>query len=334
MKRSLALIACALILSGPCLAQDAALPAAPSFNALRFSMDAPGNGYFFSWEPAIEFSDWSLDLLGGYGQAYSDGSSFLDSLLYRGGVGFTHGIASAGLAFGKGFPLLAYAPLGIQTGASAAARLELSSALNLQQYAFYGRLDNLGQRRDDALYGVTSAFGTFYEGVGAEFGYRTDLSTFRDEDGGLSWGLQNAARLALAGDALSVACLLGYVEQGESGLAGGFRYDFSSFAPGVPAGLAGGNAVAALEARARAFPLSWFGRIPFVSSMLYFGGIAGAAAFLERGEPVESLETPWYLGFGGGLLFFELDICLSYGYSPLSGWVLKFQMRSKGLDKR
>jgi len=334
MKRTLALLACIPIAILPCLAQAGPVPAAPRFNALHFSMQAPGNGYFFSWKPALEFPEWSLDLLTGYGQAYSDDATFLDSLLYRAGVGITRGGASAGAEFGKGFPMLGYAPFGVQTGVGAAARFSTGPALTLQQYGFFGRLDNLGERRDDALYAVASAFGTFYEGVAAELGYRTDVSVFDDADGSWSWGVQNAARFALAGDVVSLGLLVGFVDQGESGLSGSFRYDFSSFAPGVPRGLVAGNAAAVVEARLRAFPLSWFGRVPFVSSMLYLGGIASAGAFLGRGEPVESLRTPWYLGFGGGLIFFELDLCLSYGYSPESGWVFMFRMGSKGIDRR
>lgn len=306
--------------------------APPSWDFAAFGIEAPGNGYLFSWSPGLATPDYKISILTGYGQAYSDTNSFLDTLLYRGGLGFTAGSVFANLDYSKDFASLGYAYYAVQSGLEGRIGLKLDSGLTLQDYGFFGTFDNSDCSASSFWYSQASAYQSLDLSVDSDLAARIDLSLFRDPSTDrLAWGIQSDLLLSLFDNGLSSHLSMGHVEQGTTGIAGTMTYDFSAVAPGFPAGIVSGSSFVALENKARFFPLASFTSIPFISNMLYIGPFLDLGIYLPAQTLISRNRFSYMAGAGIGLLFFKTDFTVSYGYGPDSGWDLQFRMKSISL---
>ncbi|GEM_PF-5238382 len=303
-----------------------------SWELFAFDIHTPGNGYFFSWSPAMKARSFSLVLDAGYGQAFSDDKTFLETLLYRGGLGFRTDRFSMGVDFSKNFPRLSSACYGVQTGIDGNASYSFGSGLTLSTDAFYGNFENRDVTASSFFYNRVVASGSVSNDIDKEFSWKTGISLFKDageED--FRWGLDGAFNLSLFNNIVSSRLSLGTVDQGDTGLAATMYHDFSYYAPGLPRDTVTGNSFAVLENKLRFFLLADILRIPFISDMLYLGLILNGGAFLDRDQLLEDAHLSYMAGVEMGLLFFKSDISISYSYCPDSGWVFKFMMKQINL---
>lgn len=298
-----------------------------SFNFFHTDMIAPGNGYFFTWQPALETSTYSIRIDAGYGQYFSENSTYVDTLLYRGGLTFATHKIFLGANYSKDFTGLTYFYYGVGTGIRGNTKYHFASGATLGAELFYGEINNLGIKQGSVFFNQISSTQTFLIGLNSEFMNKTDVSIIKvPNENNYRWGVNTAFNLVLLNNMINSKLNAGSVEQGQSGLTETMFYDFASFAPGLPQGIVTGNNYAVVENKFRVFPLKSFSGIPIVSDMLYTGLFVNAGYFLPQNNLLRDGSFSYIAGFNVGLLFFKADIGVTFAYTPEADWVFQFKM--------
>jgi len=299
-----------------------------SWNFASFDIYAPGNGYMYSWFPTMASNSFKLILNAGYGQLFTDDSSFSESLLYRGGLTLVTNKISFGADFSKNFTRLPYAFYGQQTGLNGNMRYTSNSGVSIDEDVFYGDFDNRGLAASNVFHNEISVSQNHLCGIDSEFSWKTEISLFKESpDTDYLWGINSIFDLSLFNNMISSRLSLGSVERGSNELEATMYYDFSSYAFGLPQNLVVGNSCVVLENKLRFFPLADIVHIPFISDMLYVGGVLNGGVFLGWNELVKDAHFSYFVGPSFGILFFKLDMGVTYSYSPDYGWIFNFLMK-------
>lgn len=322
-----------LVVSSVLFAENTTSPVSVSWELTTTDFLAPGNGYLFTYSPALIAGSVKVPLTVGYGQFFTEGYTYTESLLYRASLGIQTDVLALECGFEKGIPKPDFLFFGYQFGIFGGLSYKFSPLLNVGFYIFSGTLENDSVKETGMLYNVISVFGPLYSGIMNRIDYRFDLSNLwklGSED--LTWGIDNKIQISLFDHSLDMRLSTGYVEGVDSGIFTTMRYYNGAFTVSQRPGALSGHSFIAIQNTARFFFLEPLYQVPLLSQMLYISAFWDIGYFIPKDVKMNNDLFYTAYGVGLGLVFFKNDIVIKWGYNPKDSWFISFTMMNINLN--